>query len=368
MSFYETLGVRRVVNAATTLTRLGGSTMPPQVVAAMTEAATTHVDMSELQRRAGEELATLTGNEAAWVSSGAAAGLVLCIIASRTRGDERLISRLPKHASLASRVVMYTAHRNPYDRVVALAGCSIQTVGNVKQTFEYELEAALEEKPAAILFVAGRHMPNGGLPLSRTVEIARDYGVPVIVDAAAQLPPKSNLYNYTREQGADFAVFSGGKQLLGPQASGLIVGSARSMAWIPPNAPPLQRYARAFKVGKEEIAGLVTAVRMFVEADEDARRSRAREQCDRWQRELQNAANARAEVESHNAGGASLPRLKISLLGATEANDLADALWNLDPRVAVMTGDHNCVYIEPDLLAPGEEKIVMDAILGFLSR
>ncbi|HEY1296735.1 MAG TPA: L-seryl-tRNA selenium transferase, partial [Chloroflexota bacterium] len=71
---YTDLGVRPVINAAATLTRLGGSRMPPEVVEAMRSGAAAFVDMVELQRRVGGRIAELTGNEACYVSSGAAAG------------------------------------------------------------------------------------------------------------------------------------------------------------------------------------------------------------------------------------------------------------------------------------------------------
>src|SRR5699024_11134128 len=157
------------------------------------EVAGAYIDLHEFQDRVGERLAELTRNEAAWVSSGAAAGLVLSILCCRTRGDERLISRLPQHPSLGSNVLMFSAHRYPYDRLVWLAGCKIQSVGDVKQTFPYELEAALDEQPVALLYVVGNRMPNGVLPLAQTVELAHERNVPVILDAAAQLPPKENL-------------------------------------------------------------------------------------------------------------------------------------------------------------------------------
>ena len=87
MGVYERLGMRRVINADATLTRLGGSLMPTHVLDAMREAAGSFVDMYELQQVVGKRLAALTHNEAAYVSSGAAAGLVLATLAAMTGGD-----------------------------------------------------------------------------------------------------------------------------------------------------------------------------------------------------------------------------------------------------------------------------------------
>src|SRR3954463_9104707 len=81
MSLYDELGVRPLINASATLTRLGGSLMPPEVIEAMLDASRHFVNLDELQLRVGERLAALTHNEAAYVCTGAAAGLVLATAA-----------------------------------------------------------------------------------------------------------------------------------------------------------------------------------------------------------------------------------------------------------------------------------------------
>jgi hypothetical protein len=196
MGFYERLGVGRVINAGTTFTALGGTLMPPEVLDAMRDAAGSFVDMHELHLAAGRRLAELTHNDAAYVTSGCAAALVLGVLAARTCGDLRLIDRMPDAPGVPDEVVMHTAH-----------------------------EAAIIDRTAA-LYVAGRHLARGALPLDEVVRIAHERQVPVIVDAAAQLPPVENLWRFTLDAHADLAVFSGGKALHGPQASGLMVGRA----------------------------------------------------------------------------------------------------------------------------------------------
>jgi uncharacterized pyridoxal phosphate-dependent enzyme len=254
VSLYGDLGVRRLINASTTFTVLGGSLMPPVVLDAMREAAGSFVDMHEFHERAGAELARLTRNEAAYVTSGCAAAIVLAVLGCRTRGELTNIAKLPHDPSLPDEVIMHAAHRIPYDPALQLAGVQIRQIGNVLQTFDWELEAAISERTAAVFWVAGSHMAPGALPLAEVVRIAHAHEVPVIVDAAAQLPPVRNLWHFTAEQGADVALFSGGKALRGPRASGLMVGRAELVQAARENGAPNQRLARAMKAGKEEMA------------------------------------------------------------------------------------------------------------------
>ncbi|HEU0116527.1 MAG TPA: hypothetical protein VFQ80_17685, partial [Thermomicrobiales bacterium] len=187
---YEDLEVRRIVNANARLTALGGSKMPDAVLAAMNEASGSYVDMHELQRAVGRRIAELTRNEGAYVATGAAAGIVVSTLATMNRGDLPTIARAlegetpPRHE-----VVIHRAHRIPYDPAVKLAGARLIEIGNALQTFPWELEAAIGPATAAVLFVAGDHLAHGALSLAETVAIAHERGVPVIVDAAAQLPP-----------------------------------------------------------------------------------------------------------------------------------------------------------------------------------
>ena len=267
---YDALGVRPVLNAATTLTALGGTTLPPEVVDAMSSASSSCVSMDELHLAAGRRLAELTRNESALVTSGCAAALVLGVLACVTDGRPERIAQLHHDNKLARDVVIHRAHRIPYDRAIELAGGRIVEIGNAIQTFAWELEAAITERTAAVFWVAGDHLPRATLSLSETVAIAHDRGVPVIVDAAAQLPPMSNLWAFTTQHGADLVAFSGGKGLMGPQASGLMVGRAELIEAARLNAAPFQRLARPMKVGKEEICGLVAAVERYVQLDHDA--------------------------------------------------------------------------------------------------
>lgn len=369
MDIYTRLGIEPVLNAASSLTKLGGNTLPEPVLAAMWQASRRLVDMEQLASRVGAELARLTRNEAACVTASGAAGLALGVLAFRTHGQPKLIARLPRHPSLQSEIIMFCAHRNPYDRAVRLAGATIRQVGNAKQTFDYELEAAIGPDTAGILYVAGPDYHRGSLSLTDTVRIASRHGIPVLVDAAAQLPPVNNLWRYTSELGADLAVFSGGKQLRGPQASGLVVGNTQAIEGVRANAAPHQRFARAMKAGKEEMAGLLAAVELFVADDHIARFDALMSTCQAWAQTLADHPHVTAVVESRNAGGAQLPRLKVAVnQGTVDARAVERVLWDSQPRIAVLVFDSATIYLEPEQLSVEEADTVIDRLLEILAE
>lgn len=364
MAFYDGLGVRRVVNAATTLTVVGGSLMPDEVLDAMRDAASSYVDMHELHVAAGQHLARLTQNEAAYVTSGCAAALVLGTLGAITRGDPRAISRMPTGEGMPTEVIVHAAHRIPYDLAIRLAGGCLVQIGNVQQTFEWELEAALSERTAVILWVAGSHLPQTSLDLPTTVRIAHAHGVPVLVDAAAQLPPHTNFWHFTRDLGADAAVFSGGKALRGPQASGLMVGTQEFIDAARANGSPYQRLARALKAGKEEIAGLVRAVELYLAQDHDAQLERWEETVRGWVDALDQVPGLTAARDFPNEAGQPVPRVRVTVDRAigVDADEIRARLWAGDPRVLVLRGDADTFFISPDTLAPGDEQTVVQRI------
>jgi D-glucosaminate-6-phosphate ammonia-lyase len=365
MGVYEQLGMRRVINADATLTRLGGSLMPSHVLDAMREAAGSFVDMYELQQVAGKRLADLTRNEAAYVSTGAAAGLVLATLAAMTGGDLSNIARLIETGEAPkNEVIIHRVHRIPYDPAIRLAGARIVEVGNRLQTFPWELEAAMTPRTAMVFYSAGVHLASGALPLAETVEIAHAHGVPVVVDAAAQLPPTENLWRFTRELGADLAVFSGGKDFHGPQASGLLVGTEAMIAAVAVNGSPHQRLARPMKVGKEELIGLLAAVERYVDEDWRDRARRYEAIVERWIEHFSAVPGISASRVFPNEAGQPTPRCRVAFGAETGLSgaEVARLLWEGDPRIAVAVDGPDAISITPELLAEGEESILLDRI------
>ena len=371
MSIYATLGVRRVINADARLTRLGGSLMAPAVREAMDKAARSYVDMFELQAAISRRLAELTRNEAAHICTGAAAGLFLATLACMVGADPALIAQLPEQNGGRDEVIIHTAQRIPYDLAVRQAGARLVTIGTLLQTLPAELEAAIGPRTAAVLYIAGAHLERGALPLAEVVAIAHARGVPVIVDAAAQLPPPENLWRFTSELGADLAIFSGGKDLAGPQASGLIVGRAGLVAACAAHSSPNQRLGRPMKVGKEELVGLLAAGEHYLAQDHTTRIARFEQIVASWVDALDDGDGVRARRVFPNEAGQPTPRALVSFDQARcglSGAEVRRQLWEGDPRVAVAAAGAEAISLTPDTLEPGEELLVVERIRRILGR
>lgn len=370
MGIYESLGVRRLINADARLTRLGGSLMPPEVLDAMREAAESYVDIHELQGAAGRELAALTRNEAAYITTGAAAGLVVATLACMIGDDLRTLARVIEgETPERHEVIIHRAHRIPYDPAVRLAGGRIVEVGNVLQTFPWEMEAAITSRTAMVLYIAGGHVGRGALPLEETIEIAHRHGVPVVVDAAAQLPPVENLWRFTREYGADLAVFSGGKDLRGPQSSGMVVGRADLISSLALHGAPYQRLGRPMKVGKEEMVGLVAAVRRYVTLDHEARLAGFEATVQRWVDGLAGIPGVTARRDFPNEAGQPTPRLRVDIDAAVTgitAREAQRRLFEGDPGVAVAAWRDEAIFATPDTLDGANADLVLERLRAVL--
>ena len=367
MTLYESLGIKTRINAAACYTALGGSIMPAESVAAMADAAKSFISLHELQQKAGERIAHLTKNEGAFITTGAAAGIVLSILACRTRGDIVEIQKIIDGTAKPSEVIMFAGQRIPYDSNIRTAGSDLVTVGDAIQSFDYQLEARINERTTAIFFCAGAHLASAALSLEKTIEIARKYTVPVIVDAAAQLPPVSNLWRFTTELGADLAIFSGGKALRGPQSSGLVVGKREFIEAIRVNAAPYPRLARGFKASKEEIAGLLTSIELYLKRDHRADWESWSKTVDTWIEQLTGRTSCIVWRDDVNEAGQPTPRVAIQLKHSS-ALDVVAKLQALDPIVEVVHDSRQMIWISPDSLQPGEEPIVTAQLLKALPQ
>ena len=268
-ALYQRMGVAPIINAAGSITRLGGTRTRPEALELMSRAARVMVNIDELNRAAGKELARLTGAEAGFVCSGAAGGLVLQAAAVIAGNDPVKMRQLPNTDGLKNEIVIHTMHRFPYDQAYRAAGASMVEFGDYLFAHPWQLEGAINERTAAVAYLCAPFSSNKVLPLERVCEIAHAHDVPVIVDAASMLPPRANLYRYL-QAGADMVVYSGGKGVRGPQGSGILVGRADLIEAAAAQANPAQFLGRGMKVAKEEVIGLVASLAAFVEEDEAA--------------------------------------------------------------------------------------------------
>lgn len=392
MGVFEDLGVQRVINAAGTLTRLGGRLMDGEVVAAMADAAGSHVRIDELQERAGAYLAQVTGAEAGYVTSGAAAGVTLGVAACIAGLDVAKMERMPLTAAdgPAPEVVVQRGHRNAYDHAVRAAGARMVEVGwagstGVGRNALWLLEDAITERTVAVYHMASA--ATQVLPLSDVCAVAHRHGLPVVVDAAASLPPVAGLTRFVGE-GADLVAYSGGKAIGGPQASGILVGRAdliESVALqhqdmdVHPETwsqrerylvsgrlpgPPQQGFGRGFKVGKEEIAGLVVALRRFLAIDHEQQAAAWLERCLRLAAALGELPHL--EVGIVGTDRRPVPQVDLRpLAGApVDAVALMRAAAAGEPAVYLSESalDDGRVAIVPSCLDPADDERVLDVV------
>lgn len=356
MDIYDELGVTKVINGAATLTRLGGSIMPPVVLAAMAEAAQHFVDIDELQQKVGDKIAAWTHNEAAYVSCGAAAGLALSTAACITGLDPEKRARLPYTDGMRNEVIVHKCWRVGYDFAIRQAGGELIEIGTQEGATAEDMEQAINDKTAAIFYFYNATHMGCQVPLEEGIAIAKRHGVPLIVDAAAQIPPVSNLWRFT-EMGADLAIFSGGKGLRGPQSSGLIVGRKDLIEGCAFNACPRPFIGRPMKVGKEELVGLMAAVRWYLDLDHDALMQRYEDEVAAVVAALAALPHVTAHRDFPSEAGQPMPRAEIVLdeekLGLTR-DDVLDALRTGEPSIILSTAGGHGFYVNPQTLEPGE--------------
>jgi uncharacterized pyridoxal phosphate-dependent enzyme len=374
-AIYQKLGVKPIIHGAGTTTRYSGSLLRPEVLEAMREAAQVFVNIDELNEAAGEAIARMIGAEAAFVTGGAAAGLVLQAAACMAGDDPTKIIRLPDTTGMKHELIIQRIHRFIYDQAFRQAGGVLVEIGLGRRTMPIELEAAITDKTAAVVYLQSPFTsPPGVLALEEVCQIAHRHRVPVIVDAASMLPPRQNLRKYL-VQGADLVNFSGGKGIRGPQSTGILAGRKDLIRAAALNASPNQGIGRPSKTSKEEIVGLVTALELFLAEDEEAEMRRYREVCQWIVDALRDIAGIRAVVE-HDGVNRIIPYAVIyfepSWRGSS-GHDIREALAKGDPPLYVQQGTQQGGYfdeiaVDPINLQPGDEEIIATRLREELMR
>jgi L-seryl-tRNA(Ser) seleniumtransferase/D-glucosaminate-6-phosphate ammonia-lyase len=270
MTFFDEIGVPRIINASGRMTYLGVNTLSEEVLEAMASASRNYVEIEQLQRAIGRAIAQLIGAEDALVTTGAAAGIALMVAACVAGSDLTRVQALPDALGHPNEILIQAGHQVNFGaevtQLIRLAGGKPLAIGAVNAVHEAHLTGALAPNVAAFLYIQSHHaVQKGMLPLARVVELCHAHQIPVLVDAAAE----EDLICFTRS-GADLVTFSGGKAIGGP-TSGIVAGRADLIAACRAQNMGI---GRPMKVGKEALAGLYRALQRYMQQDHAAEQQR----------------------------------------------------------------------------------------------
>lgn len=372
--YYQKLGVTPLINAAGTYTILTASIMPDEVQAAVTLAASQPVHLLELHDAAGAYLAKRLKCEAALVTSGAAAALTVGTAACVTLGNKQAVVNIPIDMSgLKNEVIVQRAHRYEYDH--ALRNCGIRYV-EVETMDEYD--RAFTDKTVMTHFFNAEEL--GKISREDWIRVAHQHNVPCFNDAAADVPPISNLWKYT-QMGFDLVTFSGGKGLRGPQCTGLLLGRKDLIdAAKLNNSPYSNSIGRGLKVAKEEIVGLVAAVDWFLSQDDAAMEAEFQKRADLIAAKVKTIPTVKTQVFIPEIAN-HVPHLlitydqnRIKLSGLDVLHKMREGKPRIElnpatgggPASAGLPGGPNTIIVGVWMLQAGEDAIVADRLYDVL--
>jgi len=370
---YTRIGLRPIINASGTYTHLGGSLMPPEVIDAMNDAAKHYVPIRDLTVAAGDRIAKLTGSEAALVTTGAAGAIFVGTCACIGGDDPDKMKRMPFTEGMKNEVVVQKLHNTGWTRQCEAAGARM-----VEVEYKDQLERAITGKTAMIYFlVADKHFgkfrdqldaPGGKVSLEECIAISKATRVPLLVDAAAELPPPENLSFYTK-QGADLVAFSGGKGLRGPQNAGVLLGRKDLIEMAMLYQSPYMGLGRDLKVSKETMIGMLAALERYLKVDHEAEWNFWKSQVDLIKREMEKVPGVETgyvpkEITNH------VPRLWVRWDEKAfnfSRDDCFKALEEGEPSVVALRTPLG-VTVVTWMMAPGEEVIVARRLKELLEK
>jgi uncharacterized pyridoxal phosphate-dependent enzyme len=358
---YEELGVPTVINCEGTMTVLGGSILRPELEAVMTMAGRHFVSIPDLEVAAGKRIAEmlkLPESHTALVTSGAAAAIQSGLAGILTRDNEALIRQLPDVTGMKSEVIIQKSHRNPFDHQLRATGVKLVEIETREQ-----LHGAVNDRTAMMHF-SNFANAEGQIKVEEWAKLAKQYNLPCMNDAAADMPPVSHLWDYTN-MGYDLVTFSGGKAMRGPQCAGLLVGRKDLVAYaLLNNSPHEDTLGRSQKVGKEEIVGMVKALEIYLQEDHDALAKEWQDRLDGISMELTKVPGVSTSFFTPDIAN-HVPDMQItwdSKISVTP-QQVSKLLRNSKPAIVIggeagRPGLAMCSF----MLQPGEDKIVAEQL------
>lgn len=380
--YYAKLGVPTIINAAGTYTTLTAACMPPEVLAAVQKAALHPVRLHDLQQKAGEYIARRLKCEGAVVTSGASGAITLATAACLQYANHCDILDMPQAIDgMKNQVIVQRAHRYEYDRAMYLCGARVTEVvtlddykhacgaGNAVMTNFFN--AAEDEDGIAGTAQIGRE---------EWVAVAHEHNIPCHLDAAADMPPISNLWKYTG-MGFDLVAFSGGKGMRGPQNAGLLLGRKTLTDLAHANNNPGDGIGRGMKVAKEQIVGMVAAVDWVLAHTEESMQGDYQKRADLIASAVKGIPSVRTEIVTPRIAN-HVPHLLIrfdpAVTGVT-TTQIVDALRAGTPSIELnpntgqkpnqgIPADANTLVVGVWMLQPGEDEIVSQRIRAALTK
>jgi len=366
VSIYERFGIEPIINAAGSITHFGGALMKKEALEAMNEAARYSVRLDELHAAASKIIAEITHAEAGLVTAGASAALTLGTAACIAGLDVAKMNRLPDTTGMPSEVVMPWHQISGYDHAIRAAGAKVIGVGipssttppdEIYITTKWDVEGAITENTVAIAYA---YLINSHPSLEEVVGIGKKYNIPVIIDAADQVPPAENLHRLI-DMGTDLVCFSGGKGIRGSQGSGILCGRRDLISsaaiqmlliaggpfekWEPPaslipkeklRGSPEHGIGRGAKVTKEEIIGLLVALQNITEEKLAKEAEHLRQLLGGIAARLEGIIGVEVRITEDYKGGSPTLEMKIDeQMAGKSAVEVAQRLKNGKPRIYV---------------------------------
>ena len=353
---YEELGVTTVVNGQGTMTVLGGSLARPEVEAVMALAGQHFCSIPDLEVAAGNRIAEmlkLPEGYTALVTSGAAAAMQSGLAGILTGNNRKFIEQLPDLTGMKSEVIIQKSHRNPFDHQLRATGIKLIEIETVD-----DLRKAVNPQTAMMHF-SNFANAAGQIKVDEWAKLGKELNIPTFIDAAADTPPVSHLWDYA-SIGYDLSAFSGGKAIRGPQCAGLLIGRKELVAnALLNNSPHEDTLGRCAKVGKEEIMGMIKALELYLKEDHEALNKE-------WQHRLESISAQITKIPGVTTAFSvpdianHVPHMSITWDPAKVKLDPKDASKQLrEGKPSIVLAMHNdALGMNSFMLQPGEEKII----------
>lgn len=366
---YKELGIKPVINAKSWVTVYGGSIMRPEVIKSIEEASSVFVDIEELHEVAGEFVAKVCGSEMAIVTSGCATSIVLMAAASITGKNKEKISKIPHTEGMKNEILIHTGQRNNYDKAFEIPG------GKLVEYNNENLEDKINDKTCAISYIIAPFFDEG-IGLENTIEIAHNNNLPLLLDAAAELPPRENLTKFI-SMGVDAVGFSGGKGIGGPQSTGILAGKkdlieAAQLHSFQNLHTKKAAIGRPMKVTKENIVGFITALKLFIEDDENIEKEIWSKKAELLKDKIKETNGIKISVEDEypNRQGPTVVLSFEKNYKGPRSEEIMNELSKNDPKIYAGGGlnDGHAYLDEVSLVVHSLDEIDIDIIANKLNK